>query len=198
MDERDTEFENCVKEVSENCKTCKVYKPTCPRPAVSGLTNPERMRFNNVVSLDLKEWENGHILYLIDMITRFTRAQFVPDKKKETVIGKILELWVSIFGAPLMFYSDGGGEFANKELKELGNHFGILIKHTAAYSPWANGLNERNHATVDFMLNKMLLENPTMPKEMALQYAVAVRNNFMFVDGFTPVQLFFFAKLLPS
>ena len=162
LDEKDTEFENCVKEVTENCKTCKIHAPTCPRPVVSGLTDPEKMKFNSVVTFDLKEWNQSHILYMIDMITRFTRAVFVENKRKETIVNKILDLWVTIFGSPTMFYSDGGGEFANEELKELGSHFGVLIKHTAAYSPWSDGLNERNHATVDFMLKKMLSENPDL------------------------------------
>ena len=191
MDDRDAEFEHCVKEVTDNCKTCKVHGTTRPRPAVSGLTDPEKMERNHVVSLDLKQWGDRHILYMTDMVTRYTRANFVPSKNKETIVNMMLKEWVSIFGAPSMFYSDGGGEFANKELKELGNTYGILIRHTPAYSPWANGLNERNHATVDFMLKKMMSENYDIPVDMALQYAVAVKNNFMFVDGFTPVQLMF-------
>ena len=35
---------------------------------------------------------------------------------------------------------ESGGEFANEELRELSNQFGISIKHTAGYSPWANDL----------------------------------------------------------
>ena len=41
---------------------------------------------------------------------------------------------------------DNGSEFANDELRELGNQLGINIKYTAGYSPWTNGLNECNHA----------------------------------------------------
>ena len=44
---------------------------------------------------------------------------------------------------------DNGGQFANNELLELGNQFGISMKHTAAYAPWANGINECNHASID-------------------------------------------------
>ena len=42
---------------------------------------------------------------------------------------------------------DHGDELVNDEMPGLRNQCGINIKRTAAYSPWANGLNERNHAT---------------------------------------------------
>ena len=180
---------NCLKTVCEECTLCKRYAPTFPRPVVSNLFDPDKMRFNQVVSLDLKEWKGQYILYLIDMVTRYTRAHFIPNKRKETVVNKIIELWLPLFGAPDQFYSDNGGEFANTELRELGEQYGIVIKHTPAYSPWANGLNERNHATVDLMLEKMLEEDPKIPKNVALQYAISVRNCFLFVNSFTPAQL---------
>ena len=41
------------------------------------------------------------------------------------------------------------------------------------------------------MLQKMLLDDSSMSEDMALQYVVSVRNNFMFINGFTPSQLVF-------
>ena len=51
---------------------------------------------------------------------------------------------------------DNGGESANDEMWGLGNKYGINIKQTAPCSPWANALNERNHATIDIMMKKYL------------------------------------------
>ena len=51
---------------------------------------------------------------------------------------------------------DYGDEFVNDEVPELDNQYGINIKQTAAYSPWANGLNERNYDTIDIMMKKYL------------------------------------------
>ena len=50
---------------------------------------------------------------------------------------------------------DNGGEFGKNTMRELGNLFGINIKHTAAFSLWSNGVNERSHATVDLMLTQI-------------------------------------------
>ena len=84
---------------------------------------------------------------------------------------------------------DNSGEFANDELRQLGNQFGINIKHTAGNSLWANRLNECNHATIDLMMKKMLEDSPKLDKALALHYAVSVRNCSFYVNGFTPSQL---------
>ena len=88
-----------------------------------------------------------------------------------------------------MFLIDNSGEFANNEMRELGNQFGINIKHTAAYAPWENGINERTHASIDMMMEKMLEDLRQLSEETASQYAVSIRNCSMYVHGFTPAQL---------
>ena len=94
--------------------------------------------------------------YLVDVITRCTVNDFVENNCKETTVSKAIQLWLSIFGAADTFLMDNGGESANDEMWGLGNKYGINIKQTAAYSPWANALNERNHATIDIMIKKYL------------------------------------------
>ena len=126
---------------------------------------------------------------MIDVVTHYIRASFIKNKQKDTVVAKVIEMWLSIFGAATTFLMDNGGEFANDEMRELGNQFGINIKHTAAYAPWENGLNERNHAMIDIMMEKMLEETPNVDKDMMLQYAVSLWNCCMYVRGFTPSQL---------
>ena len=187
----DEEFIDILKQHIDGCKTCQLYAPTIPKPAVGNLFDPDKMNFNEIVSLDLKHRNTKMILYMIDVVARFTRATFVRDKTKEVVINAIIKLWLSLFGAPNSFISDNGGEFANSEMRELGNQYGINIKHTAAYAPWANGINERNHATVDVMMNKMMEDMPDAEEDVILQYCVSVRNTCINVHGFTPAQLVF-------
>ena len=189
FNEVDDEFLEILQKYSSDCCVCKKYKPTSPKPAVGNLMDPDKMKFNQIVSMDLKQWKDRWIIYMIDVVTRYTRASFINNKKKETIIAKVIELWLAIFGAPNTFLMDNGGEFANDDMRELGNQFGINIKHTAAYAPWANGLNERNHATIDVMIEKMLEETPEVDEDMILQYAVSIRNCCMYVRGFTPAQL---------
>ena len=84
---------------------------------------------------------------------------------------------------------DNGGKFANDEMQELGNQYGINIKHTAAYGPWSNGLNKRNHATNDIIMKKIFGGLPNVDKNKTFQHAVSVTNCCLYVPGFTPAQL---------
>ena len=64
---------------------------------------------------------------MIDVVTCYTRAIFIRSKKKEVIVDMIIQLWMSIFGAANMLPMDNSDEFANHELRELGNQFGINI-----------------------------------------------------------------------
>ena len=94
----------------------------------------------------------------------------------------------SLFGAADMFQWTMELSLLMK-LRELGNQFGISIKHTTGYSPWANGLNDHNHATIYMRMERMLENSPNLDETLALNYAASVRNCCLFVNRFTPCQL---------
>ena len=50
-------------------KTCQLYAPTIPKPAVGNLFDPDKTNFNEIVSLDLKHRNTKMILYMIDIGT---------------------------------------------------------------------------------------------------------------------------------
>ena len=83
-------------------------------------------------------------MYIIDLFSRYTRADVIQSKRQDVAVSKIIELWFPIFGNPDMFLMDNGGESGIDTMCELGNLLGINIKHTVGYSPWPNGVNERN------------------------------------------------------
>ena len=74
----------------------------------------------------------------------------------------------------------------DNELRELVNQFGIDIKHTAAYNPCSNSLNERSHSTIDWMVVKMLEDSRNLNKAVAFNYAVLVCNCRLYLNHFTP------------
>ena len=61
---------------------------------------------------------------------------------------------------------------------------------TAASSPWMNGSCERNHATVDRILDKILEDEPKIGLQKAVDLACFVKNTEMNKTGFSPLQLF--------
>ena len=177
--------------LSKNCETCLKFRKTPARPVV-GL--PLATEFNGVVVMDLKEKVKGKVwyLHLIDAATRFSVSNVIYNKKPATVIDKIMTSWIGAgFGAPAKFLADNGGEFANAEYRDMCENLNVECCNTAAYSPWQNGLCERNHAVVDEMVEKLLADTPAMPIEVALVWAVHAKNCLSMNYGYSSYQLVF-------
>ena len=68
---------------------------------------------------------------------------------------------------------------------------GVEVKTTAAYAPWMNGVNERNHSVTDRILEKILMDHPRMPLEIALCWANMAKNSLQMHNGYSSYQLVF-------
>ena len=193
------EVSGYLEQVESSCKSCKLHKRQQPKPAVA---LPRATKFNQVVSMDLKQYEEKqyrYILYLVDMFSRFMVAGFIVNKQPSTVGAFMLEKWVSIFGRMNTVHSDRGGEFLNEELTNVAEYLNVRSTQTAAYSPNQNGMNERNHAICDRMMDKMRSQDPTLSAELSLLWAVLAKNSLQNVSGFSPFQIVFGeAPCLPS
>ena len=60
----------------------------CGRPRV---TLPKSTSFNEVVSLDLKEFGSKYILWMIDSFSRFMVEKLLNNKKADTIIQAIMD-----------------------------------------------------------------------------------------------------------
>ncbi len=187
---QDKEVVSLIETVSSACDICKKYKKTSPKPVVS---LPLTTTFNEVIALDLKQWQPGtYFLHMIDMATRFSLAAVIHDKQPKTIVDKILTLWIgSGFGIPGKILTDNGGEFANEEMRDMAENLNIVVWNTAGFSPWQNGTCERNHAVVDDCVQKMLADNPKLDLEIALVWAINAKNSLQMVHGWSPYQLVF-------
>ncbi|CAG2236725.1 unnamed protein product [Mytilus edulis] len=170
----------CVDEITEGCDVCKKYKKTPARPVVS---LPLATEFNEVVAVDLKEWKpNTYFLHLIDIATRFSLATVIKRKTPDVIADKVMSLWIgSGMGPPKRFLADNGGEFANDIFRNLCANLNIDVMNTAAYSPWQNGICERNHAVVDDCVAKILEDQPKLNLEVALVWALNAKKQSL--DG---------------
>ena len=90
------------------------------------------------------------------MHTRLVAAKFIPDKKPCQVVQAVMEKWIGVgYGVMEAIHSDIGGEMSNKEMMDVASNLGTRLTTTAVYSPHQNGVNERNHGTVDHMIKMM-------------------------------------------
>ena len=179
------ELKEKIKEVSNTCTTCKIYKKTPPRPVV-GL--PMATRCQEVVAMDLKSYKGHTLLHFIDHFTCLSASSVIPNKKPETIIQSIFKIWISIYGSAEKFLSDNGGEFANKDFMDMCETLGITIKTTAAESPWSNGLVERHNLVLSEMLDK-IIDETDCDISLAVSWCVNTKNSLHNVHGFSPYQL---------
>ena len=95
--------------------------------------------------------ESLYVIFITDECTRYTRGQVINSKQPKEVIKAIETNWILRGpGWPSKgFYSDRGTEFCNALTKEYPRKLRLSHRTTPSFSPWANGLWERNHATVD-------------------------------------------------
>lgn len=183
-----------LKKITESCESCQKNGKLKPRPKFS---LPRAGRFNQIVTLDLKEFdksdnERKYICYVIDMHTRLVAAKFIPNKQPCQVIQTVMEKWIGVgYGVMEAIHSDIGGEMSNKEMLDVASNLGTQLTTTASYSPHQNGVNERNHATVDVMIKKMMESDGSLTPEMALYWSLNAKNSLENVYGFSPYQLVF-------
>ena len=186
-DALDKQSDTIVDEISVSCEICLRYKRTPSKPVVS---LPLAKKFNDVVAMDLKTFGNIYFLHFIDLFTRFSKSKVIKRKLPKTIIDSVATEWLaSGFGPPKKFLVDNGGEFDNEDYRELGEHFNIEVCATAAYSPWSNGICERNHYVIDLCVQKMLEEDPGLTLDVALAWAVNAKNTMQNHLGFSPMQL---------
>ena len=129
---------------------------------------------------------------MIDHFSRPTRGVFIKNTKPAEVVNVIMLHWVACgFGRPASLHSDVGGEFTNAEATEMAERLGCHVTSTAGDSPYMNGLNEKNHHTVDRMYSMIEEDNPGVKPEEILAHALHARNSLQMVHGFSSYQLVF-------
>ena len=184
---KDTNIMKIVQDVSDSCEICKKFKKPPHRPVVGF---PTATSFGEVVAMDLKDIAGFKVLHMIDHATRYSSACVIPNKQKETIVKAILQFWVRVFGSPQHFLFDNGGEFVNDEMIQFAEQFSVIIKTTAAESPWSNGLCERHNAILADLTTKVMNDN-SCSIQIALCWALAAKNSLTNVYGFSPNQLVF-------
>ena len=89
----------------------------------------------------------------------------------------------------MVFFADNWGEFSNIKLDELTSKFGLTVKFGPAYSPWINRLNERNHASADLTIKKLLEEKKIALNDSLVKAAAGTDNTSVNKLGYTSLQL---------
>ena len=151
---------------------------------------PLATRFNEVISMDLKEVKRFKLLHIIDNATRFSVAVRIKNKESREIVDLVMKHWFAYFGAPETILSDNGREFDNQEFRDMAQNFNIIVRTTATQSPLSNGLCERHNAVLSDMVLKSL-EDAQCGIDQAVAWSVSAKNSLSNISGFSPNQLVF-------
>ena len=88
---------------------------------------------------------NRYILTVIDMLTGYTIAVPITDKRTETVCKAYRDSVYCTFGGSSRILTDNGTEFKSKEMKQICEELDIKQVFSPVYTPQANGRLEGWH-----------------------------------------------------
>ena len=88
---------------------------------------------------------NRYILTVIDMLTGYTIAVPIKDKRSETVCKAYRDSVYCIFGGSTKILTDNGTEFKSREMKQICEELDVKQVFSPVYTPQANGRLEGWH-----------------------------------------------------
>ena len=143
-----------------------------------------------MVTLDLKDFGNKYVLWMIDSFSRFMVVKLLSNKKAHTIVQAIMDCWCMNLGFPASgFFVDNGREFANVKMDMISRKLGISVKFEPAYPPWSNGINERNQASTDLTIKKMMEEKKSSFLDSLVKAAAWTHYTSVNKLGYSPLQL---------
>ena len=185
---KDPEFIQILQNFPKSCEFCLRYKKAEPRPVVGFSLGTY---FNETVAMDIKEIDGIKILHLIDHATRYSVAVKLSSKESSEILRVVFKHWIAYFGTPDAFLTDNGREFNNHSFRDMAQNLNIVVRTTAAQSPWSNGLNERHNAILAESVKKTI-EDAKCNFDIALAWAVSAKNALHSIKGgYSPNQLVF-------
>ena len=96
--------------VVKDCRICSKFAKTVSRLKV---TLPKVSLFNEVVTLDLKEFGSKYVLLMMDSFNRFIQGKLIPNKNMNTIIDAENVTWcLNVRFPSVWFFGYNSGEFA--------------------------------------------------------------------------------------
>ena len=96
-----------------------------------------------------------NVLVFRDHFTKHVLAYVTPNQTAKAVAKFLYQGYISIFRAPVMLLSDWGANFMSSIIDEMYRLLGMKKLWTTLYHPQTNGLVERSHQTIMWMIRKL-------------------------------------------
>ena len=125
---------------------------------------------------------------MIDSFTKFIQGKLINNKKVEMIIDSLNTVWNYNVGySSVGYFGDNEGEFANIKLDELTSKIGLMVKFGPVYSPWSNGINERNPASTDITIQILMEDKKTLLTDALVKMVAWTHNTSVNIQGCSPL-----------
>ncbi|CAJ1416651.1 unnamed protein product [Effrenium voratum] len=117
-----------VSEVVDTCAVCRAWQ----RPGIKAATSsklPEAM--NMIAQCDLLFYKDYVLFYMVDMTTRWTAAEVIPNRTADSILAAMDNCWIRFFGPPQALMSDQEGALATDYAAEQMSRRGINLQLVA-------------------------------------------------------------------
>ena len=169
------------------CKTCRQFMSPGHRPKSGGIwaNLPGDIVAADTFFFTYKKKKYA-IMHLVDLFSGYSVvhlcAKDVPHPEDVlAALGKYIER----FGrAPVVFFTDQGGEFTDHTLAAYLNKNSSVHYFSPPQAPYTNGVNERHNGILKVWLSRIGTGSDA-PMELLLQESVAVKNMTTKRHGFS-------------
>ena len=93
-----------------SCKaSCKVYQKFAKSVSRPKVTLPKASLFHEIVTMDLKSFGSKYVILIIDSFNRFVEGKVIQNKRVNTIVNAVMDMWIMCFGIPIIgFCADKG------------------------------------------------------------------------------------------
>ena len=141
-----TTCETCIKATRRRKKLKMVFKPMPGKPLLL-----PRERYG----IDFYGLQDGEILVIVDLFSRETFLEYLPNRQQDGVCAAILKRVVYANGVPKQIRSDNAPELMQGIVRQLCAYLDVSQVVTGGHNPRGNSICERVNQTLGAMIRKL-------------------------------------------
>ena len=189
---------NQIQQSIKSCVNCLQHEgnlPKVPLPPIVATTPLDLLHidFTSIeTTMELNQPPRvANILVFKDHFTKHVMAYVTPDQTSKTVAKFLYQGYISIFGAPARVLSDQSANFMSSIIDEMCMLLSMKKLQTMLYHSQTNGLVERSHQTIMWMIRKLGEDKKADRPGHLAEIVEAYNANHPTVTGYSPHYLIF-------
>ena len=142
------------------------------------------------VCADFFTLNSYNFLTIVDRFSNWLSVLRLDQDTSEELL-KALRGYVSVFGIPITFTSDGAKVFTSKEVEDFFNRYGIIHRVTTAYNPRSNKRAEVAVKATKRLIRDSISQTGSLNTDKLVRAVLNHRNTPCPLTGLSPAQIVF-------